>query len=299
MLNLAFTDSVVVFGDGSSDVPSFSDDWFPYGGYFYIRSGWERDDHFMFLKSSRAIGHAGPWRWWENNNALPIYGFGEELLFLHRETPLRIDGYGQNSRHGLTLNGHVGYVLSPPTVPKQAQARWHSSAVFAFSEGTYGEPYGEIGQHVIDRMSGLDSSKGAAITGVAHTRQVFLLQQEGLWVIVDRVRSGDPHDYSQKWMLHVPEHDGFGPIHGVAPGEVRIDGEGQSISTASPDEPNFTLYHVGPAPVAYSSKLAPPNGKRIEIWTSRGRDPEYVEPGNYVLAFTVSRIDASSHGNGD
>lgn len=145
------------------------------------------------MKSAyQAIGHGGPWRLWENNNALSLYAFGEELLFTHHETPLRVDGFEQDSRFGLPFSGHIGYILAPPARAIPAAARWHSSDHFDFAEGVYDGHFGEVGQHVIEFLKGEASPPG--VDDVSHTRQVLQLKQHGLWAIIDRLETPGAHE---------------------------------------------------------------------------------------------------------
>ena len=298
MLNRAFAGSGVVFGNGETAPPRFTSDWFPYSGYYYFRSGWELDDQFLFMKSAQqAIGHGGPWRLWENNNALSLYAFGEELLFIHHETPLRVDGFGQDSRHGLPFSGHIGYMLAPPAHPEPTPARWHSSERFDFAEGIYDGRFGESGAHVLSHLRG--ETAPAGVTDVTHTRQIFHLKEHGLWMIVDRLETPGTHEYEQKWMLHVPERDGHGPIHGFTEEQIEVDAEGAVIRTHHPTGPNLSIYQVSGQPLIYTSKIAPPNEVLVDSWRTTGRDPEYLEPGNYVVSFTISRLDARWQGRGD
>jgi len=298
MLNRAYAESGVVFGNGETSPPRFTSDWFPYTGYYYFRSGWERDDQFMFMKSAyQAIGHGGPWRLWENNNALSLYAFGEELLFIHHETPLRVDGFEQGSRFGLPFSGHIGYILAPPAHAEPTPARWHSSATFDFAEGIYNGRFGVAGEHVVNHLRG--DAEPPGVDDVTHTRQVLQLKQHGLWIIVDRLETPGTHDYEQRWMLHVPDRDGHGPIHGFTEEQIEIDGERSRIHTHHPTGPNLSMYQINGQPLTYRSKIAPPNDVIVDSWRTTGRDPEHLEPGNYVVSFTISRIDATWQGSGD
>ena len=298
MLNRAYAGSGVVFGSGETSAPRFTSDWFPYTGYYYFRSGWERDDQFMFMKSAyQAIGHGGPWRLWENNNALSLYAFGEELLFIHHETPLRVDGFEQDSRFGLPFSGHIGYILAPPPQAKPTAARWHSSEHFDFAEGVYDGRFGVPGEHVVNFLRGEAEPPG--VEDVTHTRQVLHLKEHGLWILLDRIDSPGSHEYEQKWMLHVPERDGHGPIHGFTEEQLEIDAERSVVRTHHPTGPNLSLYQISAEPLTYSSKIAPPNDVVVDSWRTTGRDPEYLEPGNYVVSFTISRLDATWWGTGD
>ena len=289
-----------IFGDGRHGTPSFASEWFPYTGYYVFREGWKADDQFAFMICSPIVDVGGPFpEWWENNNAFSLFGFGEELVFDHYETPVTVDGQPQNSRVGMPFNAHSGWVARRPTHPRPADGRWHTSRHFDYAEGMYEGPYGSLGKHVRDHLLGQKANPDDYITDVSHERRVIFVRQHGLWIIADRMESTEEHEYAQKWMFHVPEKDPYGPVYGFAPEQIDIDDDGQSIQTHNPAGPNVSLYHVGTADVRYESLLAPPNPQGIDTWTTAGRDPKHIEPYNYVEAFTISRVNAVWKGRGD
>ena len=73
-----------LFGDGSAGTPSFTSEYWPYGGQCVIRSGWGKEDQHLYMDSPRPYNtHT-----WKNANDIQLFAFGQPLLTLHT------DGYG-------------------------------------------------------------------------------------------------------------------------------------------------------------------------------------------------------------
>ncbi len=283
--------------NAGTDPPSYASEWLPYGGWYFLRGGWDPNDPFLFMKSaSHVIGHGGPFTLWANNNAVSLYAFGEELLFLHHITPVTVDGLEQDVRAGLPYCGHMGYMLAKAIRAKPKQARWHDSDSFAFAEGIYDKPYGRPGRHVRTWLLGVKPPP--IVTDVTHTRQIHFVKPLGLWVITDRLTSRDEHHYTQKWHLHIPEKSDYGPIYGFTKDEVLVDRATGTVKTSNPSGPNLSFHQIGSAPLTMTAQLAPPNPTGVHSWTTKGRDPRYIEKENYLFAFTISRIRTSWKGRG-
>jgi hypothetical protein len=293
-LNRAFNKT---FGNGETDPPSYESEALPYCGFYFLRSGWEREDHFGFMNCiAHILGNGSGLDNWMNNNAVSIYGFGAELLFNHHETPVTVDGFDQNVHWGLPIGGHIGYMPPKPIHPKPAPRRWHDSENFAFAEGLYDGRYGKPGQHIKAWL--LDEEPDPGITDVKHLRQIMLVKPLGLWIITDYLDSESEHEYSQEWMLHLPEDGNYGPIYGFSAQQVDIDQDNGTIKTASPGGPNVSVYQICSAPLKFDTVMAPPNAKKVESWTTEGRDRKYIESGNYLWAYTIHRINTVWKGSG-
>jgi len=303
-LNRAFGASSVTgqpFGGGETDEPSYQSEWLPYGGWYYIRAGWDTDSHHGFMQNnSPIIGNGGQIGSWQPANLLHIHGYGAELLFIHNDTPVLVDSGRQNRCFGLPVAGHSGFVLPKRSFPLPMDARWHDSATAAFVEGTYDGVFGpEAGLHIRDWLEGNELDLRRKVTDVAHTRQVHLVKDLGLWVVADRLRSASEHVYTQRWHLHVPEKSSYGPVHGFAPDEVEIDYAGNSLRTHSEDGPNVSLYQFGTGPMVMETTMARVPEQPIQTWTIGDRDRRYIENNNYLFAFTISKVNTHFRGAGD
>ena len=63
------------------------------GGWYYIRAGWDVDSHHGFMQNNSPIrGNGGQIGSWQPNNVVHIHGYGAELLFLHNDSPVLVDG---------------------------------------------------------------------------------------------------------------------------------------------------------------------------------------------------------------
>lgn len=278
--------------------PGYCSEWLPYGGWYFLRGGWGRQDHFLFMKSaSHMIGHGGPCTEWSNNNAVSLYAFGEELLFIHHTTPVLVDGHEQNIRWRLPYSGHMGYMLAKSVHPQPKPMRWHDSPQFAFAEGLYDGPYGEPAEHLKAWL--LDRKPASNITDVTHRRQIHYVKEAGLWIITDRLNSRAEHEYAQEWHLHISEKGDYGPIYGFTKDQLHLDRKTKSVKTSNPDGPNISFYQFGTAPLHMELKAAPPNPVGVHAWTSEGRDPEFTENENYLYAFTISKIWTRWRGGGN
>ena len=300
-LNLTFGENSPAYGragdDGKSE-PSYTSESLPYIGLYFLRGGWSPDDPFAFMKSSdHVIGHLSSPQKWQNDNVASLYAFGEELLFVHHETPVTVDGNQQNTCYGLPYSGHIGYMLPKKVHPKPADVRWHTSDAFDYAEGIYDRPYGNPGEHVSAHLLGKQPEK--PITGVTHSRQIFFTKSLGAWVIVDRMDSKDEHEYSQLWMLHSPEPSDYGDIHGFAPDQIHVDTSRNLLRTSHPAGPNVSLYQMATSPLSMETIIAPVSNVKAQSWTTEGRDSRYLETGSYLLSFTISKLRTSWSGKGN
>lgn len=302
-LNRAFGKSKVTgkpFGAGQTDEPSYQSEWLPYGGWYFLRAGWEPESHHAFMQNNRNIrGKGGGIGAWQPQNSLFIYGHGHELLFIHNDSPVMVDHHRQNKCFGLPLAGHSGWVLPKNNFPTPQDDRWHDSARLAFAEGLYDGAWGpDAGVHMKDWLRGRELDESRKVLDVAHRRQVHLLKDLGLWIVADRVDSERTHVFTQRWHLHVPEDSSYGPIHGFAPEQVDIDYRGNWVKTRHDRGPNVTLYQIGSRPLIVESRLAPVLGVPVKSWGSEGRDPRYIEMTTYLFKFTISRILTHFRGQG-
>ena len=69
-----------LFGNAERGLPSFKSEAFPYGGYYYLRGGWDydKDQYALFFCSSHP-GNA-PFRSDCNNNSFFLVPYGPEIL---------------------------------------------------------------------------------------------------------------------------------------------------------------------------------------------------------------------------
>ena len=207
---------------------------FPHGGYYIMRDGWTGDARHLFLKSSRpGTGHRT-----EDANSIQVTAFGRTMLidsgptnythtFAHAYMPnsfahntVVVDGLSQVRGSG------EGKDYSKPI-----KALWHTSENFDLAEGIFRQGYGE----------GKGKDGKPKVSDVVHNRKVIFLRKEGLWIVIDELKSKGEHTYSQIWNF----------AHLYKEGEVEIDADGQRLVTKDPDGPNVALYQFGTQNFAY------------------------------------------------
>ncbi len=223
------------WGDSSMAAPAFTSIAFPYGGYYALRSGWDKHDQYLFFKASRpGTGHC------QGNDILNIQltAFGKDLLpragaasYDNKDPykPYFLESFSANTVvvDGLSINTHP-FQNKVATYADPLDGRWHTSAVFDFAEGTYRHGYGK--------------GNPSTISEVTHQRQIFFVKQAGLWIVVDRMNSKNEHAYTQIWNLH-PD---------FAADQVVCDDARARIETQAPDAANIGLYHFGASPRSYT-----------------------------------------------
>ncbi len=230
--------------------PSFTSERFPYAGHAYLRAGWERDDPYLYFFCSPypTLGCMS----WRNNNAIGFSAFGQDVLetgengtYDQPRSPLRVDGQEQFFHVGIPTWGHRGPLLTAWHEP--APWRWHSSSSFDVAEGVYAGAFG----------------KSKPITGVNHQRLIHAVRAGGLWIVTDRLRSAETHDYALDWRF------------GILPGKVATDFLSEhitvsqadaSITTARPNGSNITLRHFPSSPLTFgTSEQRTPENKSYRL----------------------------------
>ena len=174
----------IVDGDQTA-APSFTSEWYPYGGFAFIRSGWGLMDQNLVMTSSRK----GYGKMHEDANGIALFAFGQDLLvdsgsgkytpdirneylkssFSHNT--IVVDGYGQVQ----TSSASNGAFNTP------LKHRWLNSDSFNVLEGVYADHYGTAGS-----AQGKGDEKPVLIAGVSHRRMIVFVRDVGLWVVPGR-----------------------------------------------------------------------------------------------------------------
>lgn len=224
--------------------PAFGSITFPFGGWSVLRSGWDSDALYAFLKSSRpGIGH-----WREGGNGLEIFALGQALVVnsggeMYHPDPrmneywnatvahnsISVDGCGQK----LKLDAEVPRVWKTTTGD-----RFLAGREFDLVEGRYTGKYAgwnfyRDGANVTEFNR---RPYREIIDDFTHHRTVILVKSAGLFVVRDTVESPRNHLFTQSWLL-APEY---------TPEQLRI--EGNCVATARPDAVNAAFYFYGIAP---------------------------------------------------
>jgi len=228
------------YGGRKMPEPTFRSVYFPYGGYYALRSDWTPDALYNFMKVSRpGRGHMR-----EENNAVTFCALGRQLLINSGANPYSpktiIPKYGLSSisQNTIAVDGYgqqLNFEACPPAAyDTPLNYRFLDGKHFSFAEGVYDSAYGEW--NFMDQE--LDGKK--VVRDVRHARQVILLRDEKLWIVTDIVRSEQEHCFTQIWNFP-PD---FAPDQVSATNGV--------ISTNRPDDVNIALYQFIDGPLVYA-----------------------------------------------
>jgi lysophospholipase L1-like esterase len=248
--------------------PGFTFSALPWRGSFMFRTGWSADDAYAHFFSSPYPGGGHALRALKNNNNFGLGIAGRDILvggsfgsYSYDRSPLRVDGREQFFNAGLGNPGvnknHKGFAVAYID-PEPPAWRIHDDDTFAFAEGEYAGPYGYFLDDHHDRKdyrSDFLAERAAAVfTGVSHHRQVFQLKAAGAWIVVDRVRSDRPREYSLDWRFPMerltppanPRTNSKYPHPLAKPEDIRVDAESATVSLSVAGEPGVVLRHFGP-----------------------------------------------------
>lgn len=180
----------------------------PYGGYYAMRSGWGREDKYLFFKTSRyGMGHMH-----EDCNSVVLTAFGQDMLvdsgnynysgdpvsekinhyffssFAHNT--ICVDGNSQSRIDSVSANRdfvsddaeECEHFLSHFKELRETDGmRCFNSDCLDFAEGEYHDGYG-------------------ATKDVIHRRQVINVF-DTVYIIVDKIMATGHHSYSLNWNL--------------------------------------------------------------------------------------------------
>ncbi|MCY3018432.1 MAG: chitobiase/beta-hexosaminidase C-terminal domain-containing protein [Planctomycetota bacterium] len=232
-----------IFGDGTAGAPSFTSDAYPYGGYYCVRTGWTKQDQWLYMASTRPVSSITH----PDNNNFSLYAYGRHLLAnTGTWTPVAVDGCNQieNSKYMTypetyrkdvfrPLYGRAGSANAYRTPLKR---RWHSSEFFDVLEGEYTGPFARAVPNVF-------------IDDVSHQRQILFVRKLGLWIVTDRMKSPTQHTYEWAWPFYCPSPDEAKRFPGFKREQIVTDAKEQTIKTNNPNGPNLSLYSFALEPM--------------------------------------------------
>lgn len=231
-----------VYGHDKLPPPSFTSVQFPYGGYYIMRTGWTRNDAYLFFKASRRpLGHHR-----DDNTAIHfLCAYGRDLLIdsgitnYNPQDPINKYVGSSWSKNTIQVDGcgqHIATMGQPgigpdTTAAKPIHSRWLTGNQFDFAEGCYEFGYTNPDIHV------------------RHERQILFLRHPLIWIVTDRMRgldhampANEKHTYTQTWNFPTS----------FAKNQVQTDPGEQVIRTTDPAGPNVVLHNFGATPVTYT-----------------------------------------------
>ncbi|HEY3321014.1 MAG TPA: FN3 associated domain-containing protein [Planctomycetota bacterium] len=230
-----------VFEDGKAGAPSFTSDAFPYAGFYCVRSGWGKQDQWLYMPSTRPVSSVTH----PDNNGFSLYAFGRHML-ANPGTPISVDGLGQmhDSSYRAAPESYRSDIFRPVygragssnAYHTPLKRRWHSSEFFDVIEGDYSGPFARTNPNVF-------------IDDVVHQRQILFARKLGLWIVIDRLKSPTPHVYEWNWPFYCPGGDEAKRYPGFAGDQIKPDAKSQGIKTNRPNCPNLSLYAFAAEPL--------------------------------------------------
>lgn len=220
--------------------PSYTSNYFPWGGYRIIRENWDPQSQYGSMFSSPKPG-----KYWARGGSehlsFGLHAFGQDLLvddakghYSGFSSPVMVDGKNQAYRVGYPVWGHKQILLNGWEKPDSS--RFLSSTALEFMEGTYAGPYGEANAHKPEEIA---AENAAAIRGVVHGRQIIFIREAGIWIVTDRLKGDKPHTYTWRWML--PSAPAGVKFFAYQPSEIVLDKTTNTISTSKPEGANLYM----------------------------------------------------------
>lgn len=246
-------------GRRADGAPSFDSERFPYGGHAYIRAGWDANDPYLYmygapfpLSGSLSV---------RNNNAIGLgaYGYdlietGENGVYDQPHTPVKVDGLDQHYPFGVLAWGHRGPMLTTSGYTMPPDWRWHASSHFNVCEGVYAGNFG----------------KDKKLDDVTHQRMVQYVRGAGVWIVTDRLKSPQSHNYTLNWRFGIkPGHE-----KDFTAEQITFQPAQNSIKTARPGGANVSLYQFPSAPLTMTTgeERTPPQGYRLHDFVRVSND---------------------------
>ena len=255
--------------EGRGTPPAFQSITFPFGGWSVLRSGWDRNALYAFLKSSRP----GNGHWREGVNGLELHALGQALIVnsggeMYHPDPKMNEYWNSTAAHNsISVDGFGQKVKLDAKIPRVWKTplpnRFLTGREFDFIEGKYqgkyaGWNFNRDGANVtiFDRKP-----YDTVIGDVTHNRAVILIKSAGIFLVRDTVESLREHRFTQSW-LFAPE---------FKPEFLRIHSD--SIVTTRPgDSVNTAFYFYGIDGLQFSTHYGIFRENRILGWVAKLTD---------------------------
>jgi len=183
--------------DGKEGVPpDHTSHWFPWSGWAVMRSGWDRDDSYLFFD----VGPFGMGHQHEDKLAFVVHAYGSDLLvdvgsYAYDRSAMRayvlspqahntvlVDGGGQHRRARRNT-----FINSEPQ-----DNPWHSTDALDFISGEYADGFGTSNDET-----------------VTHRRAILFVKPD-YWLVLDTLVPSDAETHRYEALFH------FGPENAEA-----------------------------------------------------------------------------------
>ena len=202
--------------------PEHTSHWFPWAGWAVMRSGWERDDNFLFFD----VGPFGYGHQHEDKLAIIVSAYGANLIrdvgsYRYDTSPMRRYVVGPWAHSIVFVDGQTQQRrgMRETYVNEEPQTNpWFTSDTFDYCEGVYDEGFGPERELKVE-----------------HRRQVLFVKPD-YWIVLDTLTPPDEAEHEYWSLFHLA-------------GEDAAAGESSIISTLNDDKANLHLIPLGGAPV--------------------------------------------------
>lgn len=248
--------------------PQVNSESMAFQGYYYLRSGWEPDDNFLYFQSIGQPILSGR----EENTGFSLYGHGGILLLSPATV---VDGRTQNIHHGLVQDpgGKAPYMtFGKPDVVKSG--RFLGGKQFDFAEGAFEGVYqyrhppdsfdvfGLYGyESAFSKAQGQAQKAGKVfvdepISGVRQARQVLSIRGRGLYIVTDYIACDLPHRFTQDYTIYTPIRNDnlqirLKILRDANAKALIVDEAGRTLTTCNIGLPNVQVRHIGAQSIAY------------------------------------------------
>ncbi|MDY3929505.1 MAG: DNRLRE domain-containing protein [Clostridia bacterium] len=223
-------------------IPEINSDSFPYGGYYFIRSGWNENDQYASF-----VGHTTDSVLNDSPNSLVLYAYGQLMLANNV-----IGFYSSPSSAPLTINGaspitmskwlSVGHQELNKNNEKILPWKNHTSNSFDYVEGEYSNDYSmSRTMNFSQQMYILENST----PDNSHKREVNFLKDCGLWIVTDEVYTNKDKLCALKWGLFCKDKadESIEGMPQVDYEDFEYDSDNRIVRTNTDGVANLSIYN--------------------------------------------------------
>ncbi|MCU0983152.1 MAG: hypothetical protein MUF25_28665, partial [Pirellulaceae bacterium] len=249
--------------------PQVASEGMAFQGYYYLRSGWEPDDDFLYFQSIGQPILSGR----EDNTGFSLYGKGGIFLLAPATV---VDGKTQNIHYGLVQNpgGKANFAAygRPDAV---RSGRFLATDRFDLVEGAFEGVYqyhrpadffdvfGSYGYETsLAKAQARAEREGKPfvdepIMDVRQSRQILSVRGREAYVVTDFLDSDLPHRFTQHYTIYTPVRlahlqKRLELLRQERLSSFAADPAGRTLTTYNVGLPNLQIRHLSSVPIEYS-----------------------------------------------
>jgi hypothetical protein len=174
--------------------PAHTSHFFPWSGWAAMRSGWGREDNYLFFD----VGPFGMGHQHEDKLAFVIHAYGKSLLidvgsYRYDTSKMRAYVVGPYAHNIVFVDGQAqhrrGLRETNVNVAAQTNNRWQTAPELDFCEGVYDHGFGPKNE-----------------LKVTHRRQILFVKPE-YWLVLDTLTPPDDAEHSYTALSHLGTED--------------------------------------------------------------------------------------------